>query len=145
METSYPEGWHKTLEDLRSEKRRYTGEEMRWARSYEREQLKKSGVRFPVDGEIYEAACNVEIMCLTHWRAPFTGGDRVTVISGTQIRIEVREADPEPIAVYARPLEYESWESKFVPLAVRESAKYDGYSLSVKTSELSKSFRLFQK
>jgi hypothetical protein len=111
MKSSYPDGWCKTLEDLLNEKRRYSAEEMGWARAYEREQLKKSGARFPVNGEIYEAIHDVEIGCLTHWRAPFTGGQRVLLPAGTKLRVEVNSSDAEPIGIYALPLKYGGFDS----------------------------------
>jgi hypothetical protein len=142
MKSSYPDGWCKTLEDLLNEKRRYSAEEMGWARAYEREQLKKSGARFPVNGEIYEAIHDVEIGCLTHWRAPFTGGQRVLLPAGTKLRVEVNSSDAEPIGIYALPLEYERMQALLVPSLDVGAENYDGYSISIRTVQLNRDFRL---
>lgn len=40
MSQDFPEGWTKTIDDLVAEKRDLSGEEIAWARSYEREQLR---------------------------------------------------------------------------------------------------------
>ena len=139
---SYPRGWCKTLEDLRRKKRRVTPEEMGWARAYERDQLKNSGVRFPENGELYEAHHDVEVNCLRQWRAPFTGGHTALLPAGTKLRVTVRPSDREPISVDALPLDYEGMQAVLISSAESQAPKYDGYSIIIKTANLGRDFQL---
>src|SRR5512140_2453159 len=98
-----PREWRKTLDDLRAENRSLSGNEMEWARDYEREQL-RSWARFPKDGELFEALHDIKITYLTHWRAPYTGGGEAVLPRGALVRVSVHTGDTEPIAVYATPV-----------------------------------------
>ncbi len=142
MKRPYPDGWCKTIEALFKERRKHSGQEIEWARAYEREQLKEKGARFPMSGEIYEAVHDVEVSCMTHWRAPFTGGKKVILPAGTKIKVEGHPLVPEPISVYTSPLDSERLEVIFVNQSDRESEQYAGYSISVKTAQLNSDFRL---
>lgn len=137
----FPQGWSKTINDLVAEKRNLSGEEIEWARNFEREQL-RSWVRFPHPGEIYELIEDAEISYLTHWSAPFTGGGKGLLRKGTQVRIAEATGDPEPISVPAYPLDKASVEVELIPEAERKADKYGGFSLSISTGELNKLFRL---
>jgi hypothetical protein len=106
MSDNFPPGWTKTIDDLLAEKRNLSGEEIEWALSYEREQL-LSWARFPRAGEVYELMADAEISYVTNWRAPFTGGGKGMLPGGTRVRIAPEISGPEPIGVYADPLERE--------------------------------------
>ena len=141
MHSTLPSGWSKTIEDLLAENRNISGEEIGWARTFEREQL-KSWARFPRPGEIYELTNDAEISYVTHWGAPFTGGGRGILRRGTRVRIGDGIGDPEPIGVYADALDQGRIEAELVPEADRKADSYGGYSLSIKTAELNRLFRL---
>jgi hypothetical protein len=140
MHSAPPPGWSKTIEDLIAENRSISGEEIEWARRFEREEL-KSWARFPRPGEIYELINDAEISYVTHWSAPFTGGGKGLLRGGTRVCIgDIGEA--EPIGVYADALEKLRIEAELVPEADRKADLYGGYSLSIKTAELNRLFRL---
>ena len=82
------------------------------------------------------------IAYMTHWRAAFTGGGKGLLRKGTRIRISVHTSDPEPIGVYADPLERSLVEAALVPEKDRSGATYAGFSLFVKTVELNKLFHI---
>ncbi len=54
-------------------------------------------MRFPRNGEVYEAIEDTPVRFLTHWRAPFTDGGEGVLPQGTRVRVVVFETDPEPI------------------------------------------------
>ncbi len=139
MSNNFPEGWNKTLDELFDQNEEPSGEEVRWARAYEHSRLKE-WARFPENGDIYEAIEDVEIEYLTHWRVPFTGGGECILKAGTKIRVEVHDYDPEPVGVYADPVE--DLENEIVPSKVRLDKTYNSFSLSVETYELNRSFKL---
>ncbi len=148
MKDAFPDGWHKTLADLSAElkegQRSCLGSpEVDWARAYERSLL-RSWVRFPLDGDIYEALDDTPVLFMTQWRAPYTGGGSGTVPKGTKVRVTVYDIEPDPIQVYASPLEAGMIERLLVPEADRKSATYNGFILSIPTTDLNKRFRLVQ-
>lgn len=134
-----PPGWKKTIDDLMAEKRTVSGDELEWAREYERSQL-RPWARFPRDRELFEAQRDLHIDYLTHWAAPFTGGGKCMIRKGTRIRVSVPAFDQEPIGVHAAPLDT-ALEKEIVPEADRSGPKYGGFSLFVKTAQLNKDFR----
>lgn len=124
-----------------SEKRTISAEELEWARSYERDKL-RTWARFPKDGEEFEANSEVEVDYVTHWQAPFTGGGKGKLLKGTRVRVSVSERHPEPIGVYAQPVEYLRLENELVPAAERSAPKYGGFSLSISVAQLNRDFHL---
>lgn len=141
MSDVFPPGWTKTVRDLFAEPSRTIGaDELEWARAYERSLL-QSWARFPRNGEVFEAIEETAVEFVTHWSAPFTGGGSGVLPRGTKVRVEVFDRDPEPIAVYARPLDYAALEATLVSQLDRSADKYDGYSLSLRTEQLNRLFR----
>jgi hypothetical protein len=122
-----------------AEKRVVSGDELEWAREYERSQL-RPWARFPRDKEVFEAQRDLELSYATHWAAPFTGGGKCVIRKGTRVRVSVLPFDPEPVGVYADPLD-SSLEKQIVPEEERTAPKYGGFSLFVKTDQLNKDFR----
>lgn len=146
MNDTLPHGWHKTIADLSSELDRglrssLGSPEMDWARAYERSLL-RPWVRFPRDGDIYEALDETPVQFMTQWRAPFTGGGSGTIPKGTKVRVFVSASEPDPIQVYASPLAVDVIERLLIPEADRSSDTYNGFILSLPTADLNKLFRL---
>ena len=135
-----PPDWNKTLSDLAAENRSLSGEEIEWARQYERLRL-RSWARFPKDGEQFEALRDLRITYLIHWSAPYTSGGEGTLPKGTRVRVSVPAADPEPIGIYAVPVEEKLLEQQLVPEADRMSSNYAGYSISLTVAQLNEDFR----
>jgi hypothetical protein len=145
MQQPDPHTWSKTMEDLLAEmsagKRSIiTDEEGRLAVAFERSQL-PDDVRFPKEGETYEAIRDVEVSFLTHYRAPFTGGARTLLPRGERVRVTCVNGK-RPIGVYCTPLRYDELHPLIVSEAERERPEYNGYSLSIKTIQLNREFRL---
>lgn len=134
-----PPGWNRTIDDLMAEKRTVSGDEIEWAREYERSQL-RPWARFPRDGEVFEAQGDLRLDYITHWAAPFSGGGPCTIRQGTRVRVSVPAFDAEPVGVYAAPLDA-SLEEQIVPEEDRKAGKYGGFSLFVRTAQLNKDFR----
>jgi hypothetical protein len=144
MRSTTPPGWSKTLADLLAENRNLSGEEIEWARTFEREQL-RSWARFPRPGEVYELIGDSEISYVTHWRAPFTGGGKGMLQKGTRIRVSGGTGDLEPIGVYADPIDKPRVEAELIPEADRLGETYAGFSLFIRTTELNRLFHLVTK
>lgn len=137
-----PADWNKGLDALMAESRRtISGEEIEWARSYDRDRL-RAWARFPRDGEVHEATGGVEVTYQVHWKAPYTGGGKAVLPAGTRVRVSLFEHDPEPVGVYATPLDDGALERQLVPEIDRSSRKYGGFSLFVDTEVLNRHFRL---
>jgi hypothetical protein len=143
MSSPRPPDWNKTLRELLAEGRGVSGQEIQWARSYERDQL-RAWARFPKPGEVYELLEDAEVSFVTHWDAPYTGGGKGKLRKGSRIRVVDDISDEEPLAVGAIPLAREEAETALVPEAERSAEKYAGFSLSVTTSELNRLFRLVE-
>jgi hypothetical protein len=147
MADEFPAGWNKTIADLfaeAKESRRPVGPpEIDWARAYERSLL-RPWARFPLNGEIYEALDDTPVRFLTHWSAPFTDGGAGILPKGTKVRVQVSDFMPEPVLVYADPLDRDVIERILVPETTRKAHKYGGFSLSIPTADLNQRFRLVQ-
>ena len=98
-------------------------------------------IRYPRDGEVYEALEDFPISYMTAHHAPYTGGGKAVLPKGEKVRVckPVRE---KPISVYCDPLRYDELHEIIVPLAERENERYSNYYFSIKTVELNASFRL---
>jgi len=141
-----PDGWNVRLDELKPSdhgdgRLSITGEESTWARELELREL-RTWARFPQKGEVYEALEETPVDFLVHWRAPMTSGGSGVVPRGTRVRID--DTNPESVAAGALPLDYESIERRLVSEQDRESPKYGGYSLSLRTSLLNRAFRLVE-
>lgn len=141
-----PPGWNKTLDDLFDEARR--GErgpigrpETDWAIAYERGLLPPD-VRFPRKGDVYEATLDVPVEYLTAWRAPRTESGQGVLVKGDRVRIDHEPASPEPVGVYAMPVDYEVLEARMVPAAIRAQSRYEGFCFFLSTDDLNRKFRL---
>jgi len=81
-------------------------------------------------GQHYLIKEPVEVIALTHWRAPFTGGYNVVLPAG-----EVVEIDHDPVpgatAVGCTPIRYAELEVAFIPAKDRKADNYGGYSLTI--------------
>src|SRR5215203_6896773 len=92
-----PPGWNKTISELVAETtsglRKSVGPyEIEWARDYERSLL-PADVRFPKEGDLYEALQDVQIDYLTSWAAPFTGSGKGILKKGERIRAMGKPVD----------------------------------------------------
>jgi hypothetical protein len=141
-----PLGWNKTLSDLLAEvksgrRRSIQSPEADWALDYARSLLPEN-MRFPHQGDVYEALEDVRIDYMTMWSKPFSDGGDALFPRGERVSIPFEPPDPRPLRVYANPLDYPRIENLMVPVAIRNDASYAGFHLSISTLTLSNSFRL---
>ena len=136
-----PADWKTTLTELSAEKRSHSAEEIRWAREFERDQL-RTWARFPKDGDLYEALRDLPVRYLIHWKAPYATGGEAYVATGSRVRASVPAGDPEPIGVYTTPVDEKLFAAKFIPESDRTSGKFGGYSVFLYVAQLNRDFRL---
>jgi hypothetical protein len=119
-----------------------TDHERRLAIAFEKSQL-PADIRFPQEGEVYEAKVDVEIGYLTHYHVPFTGGATFLFPRGERLQITSVTSE-RPIGVYAKALRYEELHATIVSDEERSRPEYAGYSLYVKTVQFDRNFQLVQ-
>jgi hypothetical protein len=143
-----PPGWNKTISELVAETtsglRKSVGPyEIEWARDYERSLL-PADVRFPKEGDLYEALQDVQIDYLTSWAAPFTGSGKGILKKGERIRAMGKPVDTRPISIYLEAVDYPALEGRMVPESDRNDEIYCGFYFSVKTLDLNRKFKLVE-
>ncbi|MGO9753403.1 MAG: hypothetical protein ACLP8S_18470 [Solirubrobacteraceae bacterium] len=80
-------------------------------------------------GERFRAKADIEVAVMTHWRAPFTGGDSAVLPAGTVV-VASHDQLPSVPGFSCVPEDYDELERKVVPEEDRSAGKYGGYSLS---------------
>jgi len=143
-----PHGWNLTIADLMAEmkagkRKSIDSPEAEWARDYERS-LIPAEMRFPKQGDVYEALHEVPVRFLTAWSAPFTGGGDSVLKAGDKLLVDQIPHDPKTISVYAVALDCSSMETRIVPESDRTNPKYAGFYFSLKTVDLNRDFKLVQ-
>lgn len=82
-------------------------------------------------GQTYRANTNIEITCMTSWRAPYTGGHKRSLPAGEEFII-TNDPPEQATAVYADPLNYDKLHKQFVPWTDRiRFLLYTGYYLCI--------------
>jgi hypothetical protein len=148
MSNLMPEGWNKTLDDLAKEIEEgqllgIFGDEIEWAREYERSQLPRSTV-FPKPDEVWETVDECEVQYMEMFTAPASGGGQTRLSAGEKVKM-IGLADAKPIRVSFIPLRYEELHARIVPKATRREPRYGGYCLSAKTAYFNQHFRLVER
>jgi len=137
----YPDGWTLTIRDVISREGGATGQEIEWARAYERDQL-PSGTRYPQHGDIYEVIAPLRTTYLVQYDAPITTSGECELPIGLRIRVDNDVGVPEPLSVSAAPIQSPRFIETIVPADVREHPKFAGVRLSVTTRDLNARCRL---
>ncbi len=81
-----------------------------------------------VAGQRFRTTAEIETICLTEYRAPFTGGCEVYLPVGFEFEV-MHDPVPGSTGVNCRALDYEYWEEALVPPHERADDKYSGYHL----------------
>ncbi|MEB3249779.1 MAG: hypothetical protein VKK07_10585 [Merismopediaceae bacterium] len=141
-----PAGWNKTIADLCAEAERgerlFVGSpEIDWARDYEMS-LIPAEMRFPQQGDVYEALDDMTVHYMTAWAAPFTGGGEGLLKKGDRIVVDYEPHDSRPISTYASAVDYKTVEERMVPASERNASRYGGFYFSFSTVDLNQKFRL---
>lgn len=100
------------------------------------------GLRYPREGEIYEAAEDVAVSYLTYYfDLPSTGGGNAILPKGEQVRVSHCRGD-KPTGVYCDPLRYRELHQRIVSAKERDNKLYRGYYLAIDTVSLNTRFIL---
>lgn len=86
-------------------------------------------------GQRYRAVHDLEVIAMTHWNAPFTGGHEGVLPAGEIFTIAI-DPPESATAAYCDPARYDELHARFVPPEDREHPKYSGYSLSITLSDI---------
>jgi hypothetical protein len=81
------------------------------------------------EGERFVADADTEVLVMTHWRAPFTGGNEAMLPAGTVLVVRY-DQNPNAPGFGCVPEDYDRLEAVLVPEEDRKAEKYGGYSLS---------------
>ncbi|MBL8826366.1 MAG: hypothetical protein JNM18_05235 [Planctomycetaceae bacterium] len=98
-------------------------------------------LRFPKEGEIYEAISDTKIQYMTSHHAPYTGGGEAVLAKGERVRVS-SVSHEKPIGVYCDPLRYDELHEEIVSEEERNYPSYDGYYFSIDTVDLNRFFRI---
>ncbi len=99
-------------------------------------------MRCPREGDVYIAVRDVPACSMIYFRAPFTGGEKVLIPSGTRIRVPLDPVYENPITILASPTDYKEMEKDFVPESDLRDPKYAGYGLAIDIHEFKEGLQL---
>jgi hypothetical protein len=81
-------------------------------------------------GERYQSKAPLEVIAMTAWTAPCTGGEDGVLPAGEEF--VVSNDPPEgATAVYCDPVRYDELHAHFVPAKDRSNKRYSGYYLCI--------------
>jgi O-acetyl-ADP-ribose deacetylase (regulator of RNase III) len=102
--------------------------------------LMPKGLFYPIGGEVFEAIQDVEISYLTHFMAPYTGGDKGKLLKGERVIISKPNQD-KPLGYYCYPINADEIEDRIIQYSDKDDPAYNGFSLSIDTKLLNKDFK----
>lgn len=91
---------------------------------------------------MYEAIQDINVHYMTAWAAPYTGGGEGILHAGDRVLVSHDALYPQPVAVYAKAVDYARVEERMVPESDRSNKQYDGFYFCLRTADLSRIFRL---
>jgi len=95
---------------------------------------------YPTGSEVFEALEDIEISFMTHFMAPFTGGDNALLLKGERIVVNQPNRS-KPTSYYCYPINDEQVENRIVSDSDRDDPRYNGYSLFISTKSLNTDFK----
>ena len=90
-------------------------------------------------GEVFQAKNDVEITYLTHFMAPYTGGEKSKLLKGEKVLVS-KPVNPKPTGYYCYPLNAEEVERRIIPSSDKNNPAYNGFSLSIDGKSLKTEF-----
>jgi O-acetyl-ADP-ribose deacetylase (regulator of RNase III) len=102
--------------------------------------LMPTGLFYPKGGEVFEAIQDTQISYLTHFMAPYTGGDKTKILKGERVIVS-KPNQQKQLSYYCYPIEANEIENRIIPLSDRDDPAYNGYSLSIDTKSLNRDFK----
>ena len=133
---------YKTVEELFDEVKKgktVNGKPMENARKLSKAVL-PIGLFYPKGGEVYEAIQDIQISYLTHFMAPFTGGDKAKLLKGERVIVS-KPNQAKPLGYYCYPINYDEIEHRIIPNSDKNDPAYNGFSLSIDTKSLNSDFK----
>lgn len=95
-------------------------------------------------GQIYETNADIPIICMTSWRAPFTGGYDRILKKGERFKVSDNPGE-KATAVYCEPLRYKGLHKQMVPLRDRMRFwVYAGYYFCIKLETITNYCKLVE-
>jgi len=135
---------YKTNEELNEELRLGQRKSITQEDLLKSEELKRilypDWIVYPKGGEIYEAIDDVEVLYMTSWGAPFTGGGNVIFPKGETIKVATPNR-PKPTSVYCEAVNYKKLHHLVVPEKDRSAPDYGGYYFAIETLTLNTKFK----
>jgi hypothetical protein len=95
---------------------------------------------YPKGGEVFEAVQEVQISYLTHFMAPYTGGDKAKLLKGERVII-IKPNQDKPLGYYCYPINADEVEERIIPSSDKNDPAYNGFSLSIDTKSLNNDFK----
>jgi hypothetical protein len=89
-----------------------------------------------LQGERFRTTQALQVGCLTHWHAPYTGGGNEVPLPANEVFVVAHDQVPGAIAVGCDPQRYEELHDYFVATVDRENPRYAGYSLVIEVQAL---------
>ena len=102
--------------------------------------LMPTGLFYPNGGEVFEAVQDVQISYLTHFMAPYTGGDKAKLLKGERVIVSKPNQD-KPLGYYCYPINADEVEDRIIPYSDKNDPAYKGFSLSIDTKSLNTDFK----
>jgi len=102
--------------------------------------LMPTGLFYPKGGEVYEAIQDIQISYLTHFMAPFTGGDKAKLFKGERVIVS-KPNQSKPLGYYCYPINDDEIEHRIIPNSDKNDPAYNGFSLSIDTKSLNSDFK----
>lgn len=102
--------------------------------------LMPAGLLYPKGGEVFETIQDVEISYLTHFMAPYTGGDKAKLLKGERVIVSKPNQD-KPLGYYCYPINADEVEERIIPNSDKSDPAYNGFSLSIDTKILNSNFK----
>jgi O-acetyl-ADP-ribose deacetylase (regulator of RNase III) len=133
---------YKTIEELFAEVKKgksVSGKAIDKARKLSKA-LMPTGLFYPKGGEVFEAIQDTQIIYLTHFMEPYTGGDKTKILKGERVIVSKPNQEKQ-LSYYCYPIESTEIENRIIPLSDRDNPTYNGYSLSIDTKSLNQDFK----
>lgn len=102
--------------------------------------LMPTGLLYPKGGEVFGAIQDVQISYLTHFMAPYIGGDKAKLLKGERVIVSKPNQD-KPLGYYCYPINADEVEERIIPNSDKSDPAYNGFSLSIDTKILSSYFK----
>ena len=93
------------------------------------------------EGQVYEAMEDVDLICMTAWSAPFTGGHDRVLPKGERVTV-AHDPSEGATTVYCDPLRYDELHEQMVPARDRKSRNYSNYYFCIDLTALENQFTL---